>query len=372
MTAIEGVAASDGLVDVSWSDGHASQFHALWLRDNCPCEECVHPSTHERTLDTFGIDPSIAPTSIVADATAVSVEWPDGHLTRFDPAWLRDHCYSHEACRHRPSRHTLWGADAAIPEFDYGEVATGDAGLLGWLEALWDYGVTMIRQVPDDRSVGADLARRVEFLRNTNFGLTWDVVARPDAVNNAYTGVALPAHTDLPNRELPPGVQFIHCLSSTASGGDNVMVDGFHAAEVLRTWDEEAWRLLQEVELPYRFHDDDHDLRSRAPVIRRGPDGEYREIRHHIALAAPLDLAPERVEPTYAALRAFANVVRDPAVEVRLRLEPGDLWVFHNRRVLHGRDAYDEGVGDRHLAGCYIDIDELRSRIRVLRRELRP
>jgi gamma-butyrobetaine dioxygenase len=40
--------------------------------------------------------------------------------------------------------------------------------------------------------------------------------------------------------------------------------------------------------------------------------------------------------------------------------------LFDNRRVLHGRAAYESESGNRHLRGCYIDRDELRSRIRLL------
>jgi gamma-butyrobetaine dioxygenase len=50
------------------------------------------------------------------------------------------------------------------------------------------------------------------------------------------------------------------------------------------------------------------------------------------------------------------------------RFEAGDLVGFDNRRILHGRDAYDPGIGRRVLRGCYIDRDDVLSRLRVLRR----
>jgi hypothetical protein len=51
------------------------------------------------------------------------------------------------------------------------------------------------------------------------------------------------------------------------------------------------------------------------------------------------------------------------------RLEPGDAWVFDNRRMLHARTAFDPSTGRRHLQGCYVDRDELLSRIRILERQ---
>ena len=74
------------------------------------------------------------------------------------------------------------------------------------------------------------------------------------------------------------------------------------------------------------------------------------------------------VEPTYAALRRFDAIARSEAAQVVVRLQPGDVMVFHNRRVLHGRKAFDPGGGYRHLFGLYVDASEWRSRMRVLRR----
>ncbi|EMV9186483.1 TauD/TfdA family dioxygenase, partial [Escherichia coli] len=50
-------------------------------------------------------------------------------------------------------------------------------------------------------------------------------------------------------------------------------------------------------------------------------------------------------------------------------LRAGQMWCFDNRRTLHARTAFDPASGERHLQGCYIDRDELLSRILVLQRE---
>ena len=31
----------DDQLRVQWADGRVSPFHHQWLRDNCPCAECV-------------------------------------------------------------------------------------------------------------------------------------------------------------------------------------------------------------------------------------------------------------------------------------------------------------------------------------------
>jgi len=59
---------------------------------------------------------------------------------------------------------------------------------------------------------------------------------------------------------------------------------------------------------------------------------------------------------------------RDPKYRLTLKLKAGEMVVFDNRRVLHGRDAFDPSTGYRHLHGCYVDRGEFSSRLRQLGR----
>jgi len=126
--------------------------------------------------------------------------------------------------------------------------------------------------------------------------------------------------------------------------------------------------VLSTVQVPFRFHDRNWDLRWQAPIIRLGSDGRCQEIRFSRQLEAPVDLDGETLVALHRAKQAFARLVRDPAFELRLRLEPGDLLAFHNRRVLHGRASFDPHSGRRRFQGCYVDADEAWSRLRVLER----
>ena len=56
---------------------------------------------------------------------------------------------------------------------------------------------------------------------------------------------------------------------------------------------------------------------------------------------------------------------------LKYSLCPGDLAVFDNLRVMHGREGYTVQPGlpsDRHLQGCYVDWDEIWDKINVLSR----
>jgi gamma-butyrobetaine dioxygenase len=48
------------------------------------------------------------------------------------------------------------------------------------------------------------------------------------------------------------------------------------------------------------------------------------------------------------------------------KLAPGEMVIFDNRRVLHGRSAYGGG-GRRWLQGCYAERDGLHATLSRLR-----
>ena len=54
-------------------------------------------------------------------------------------------------------------------------------------------------------------------------------------------------------------------------------------------------------------------------------------------------------------------------MQFRYLMQPGDLLLFDNERVLHGRAG--ESIGERHLQGCYADRDGLKSTLAVLERD---
>lgn len=51
------------------------------------------------------------------------------------------------------------------------------------------------------------------------------------------------------------------------------------------------------------------------------------------------------------------------------QLAPGEVLVFNNRRMLHGRRSFRATAGGaRHLRGCYVCIDEFANRANLQRR----
>lgn len=365
------ITGSEGL-EIRWPDGTVGEFPYLWLRDTDPSG--FHPHTGERTFDLTSIPLDVAPHDTDVTPDALLVTWNHGETpSRFDLDWIKAHRPGQR--RHDPAdlSPVAWRAELGgdgVPRHDAGGVLNSDAALAEWLCDTKRYGLSIVTGLAGGTEAGIEVARRVGHLRETNFGLTFEVVFKPDPINLAYTSDALPLHTDLTNQELPPGYQFLHCLANEAEGGGSTFCDGVAVAEDLRARSPEAFEVLSTVTVPFRFHDVSTDIRSRKTVITLDTCGGVSEICFNAHLADILDLEPTRLKSFYRAYRLFMEMTRDPAYGIALRLSGGEMVVFDNRRVLHGREAFDPSTGFRHLHGCYVDRGEWDSRLRVLERSL--
>ncbi|KWU51592.1 gamma-butyrobetaine dioxygenase [Pseudomonas sp. R11F] len=356
---------------VQWADGRVSPFHHQWLRDNCPCPECVYSVTREQVLEIVDVDADLSATFARIDQGNLSVEWSGGHHSRYDPGWLRAHAYDDESRAERRAakpKPRLWDSQLQLPVFDYSAVMEDANALLQWLLALRDGGLTQIRGVPTEPGSLALVARRIAFIRESNFGVLFNVQSKADADSNAYTAFNLPLHSDLPTRELQPGLQLLHCLVNDANGGESIFVDGFAIASALRQEDPEAFQALCEIPVEFRNKDRHSDYRRLAPIIALDAMGDVAEIRMANFLRGPFETSVARMPLLYRAYRRFIGMTREARFRLVKRLNPGELWCFDNRRTLHARNAFDPGSGARHFQGCYIDRDELLSRILVLQR----
>jgi gamma-butyrobetaine dioxygenase len=175
---------------------------------------------------------------------------------------------------------------------------------------------------------------------------------------------------DLPWFETPPGYQFLHCLINSAEGGDSSAVDGFAVADYLRKNEKEIFQTL--VGVPLKFRDKDYTQESirrcHAPAISLTKDNDYNDVRFSVATMDTLDCHPDIMEKVYKAHHRFGNLLHDDRFQIKFRLNPGDIFSFNNRRVLHGRTAFDPNSGHRHLQGYYIDRDEILGRLNYLKK----
>jgi gamma-butyrobetaine dioxygenase len=348
-------------VSVDTPDG-VTEVSSAWLRNQCACTSCLHPSG-QRLLD---------PATISPDLQAVCCEQRDGSLHVW---WSPDNHGSVYPINSLLASPATPAADtwdrctlAAPPTSTHDAITADDHALLAWLREVDRLGVGLLRDVPIIDGEVTRVAELFGFVRETNYGRFFDVRSVVDPTNLANTSLGLAAHTDNPYRDPVPTLQLLHCLASSASGGENIVVDGFRVAEEVRRQQPDGFGLLANRSVSFSYRDDVTDLSTTAPLIEVDADGNVRGVRFNARSMQPPSLSTSETVAWFDAYLLFARLLADPAYQVQFRLEPGDLFIVNNRRVLHGRSAYEASAGSRHLQGCYADIDGLRSTIAVLER----
>jgi gamma-butyrobetaine dioxygenase len=386
-------------------------FPAVWLRHNCPCSDCRDPVTGQRLTEITDIPNGCGVTVVTEDADSVSVEFPpEGHRAVFRRAWLAAHALppakpsvpafpagSAGAPRSPwlaglagvrgpadPSTEDgkrLWQAadlaGDALPSADWSGCLAGGATREACLDAVATLGFVLLRGVDPEPGMVLRVAETFGYVRETNYGRLFDVRVVADPANLAFTSRRIAPHTDNPYRDPVPTLQLLHCLRVAGLGGDSGLVDGFAAAAELRRADPASFAVLTATPWRFEYADDTAELSASQPLISLTPGGRITAVRLNNRSMRPLRLPYAQAEAAYAAYRAWVTLAGRPEFLLTLRLSPGDCLIFDNTRILHARTAFAvpeggassaDGTQERHLQGCYADIDGLLSALAVLRR----
>ena len=374
MSLISKIEKNSNYLKVVWDDGEESKFNYLWLRDNCPTAH--DKDSRHRMFNILNVSPDINPKNYNLDKNgSLEIEWSEGdHKSSYDPKWLRENCYTIKNKEKYISPYKLWDSslqnNLGSIEIDYEEILNSEEGLIKWLELLHHTGIAIVKNAPIEKDSGFKVLNRISHTRETFFKTPFEVINIPKPNNSAYTSHALRNHMDLPWFENPPGYQFLHCLINSAKGGNSSAVDAFAVADYLRKNEEDIFDVL--VNTPLKFRDKDYTqeaVRSfYGPAISLTKDGDYNDVRYSIATLDALDCHPDKMDAIYKALHRFGNLLHDQKYQINFRLEPGDIFSFNNRRLLHGRTEFDPNSGHRHLQGYYMDRDEIIGRLSYLKK----
>ncbi len=364
---IERVGSDKDAVTIDWQDGHQSKFHTIWLRDNCSCEKCGNHSGGSRFFELNMLPDSLANKTTLIDGMINIVWTADGHTTRFDPTWLRCHCYSESERKERRHTPALWDASikSYLPEVDYQLASEDPAELLKLHDAVRRYGICLLSNAPKEPAGTEKIASLLGFVRETHYGRIFEILSTPNPTLIANAPVALRPHTDENFREPPPGIMIFHSIkASEDGGGESVMTDGFKLAADFKSLYPAQYSLLSTVPIPHRRFIEGVGLRAEAPVINLNYDGDIIEFRLNERTIAPLDLPHDLIEPVYRALAKMFELSYQSKYHLHYLLKDGEALVFDNARVLHARTGFN---GNRHVRLTHVGADEFYSRWRQLR-----
>lgn len=375
-------------IKINWSPYSSSKFHHVWLRDTCRCPECFHPSSKQKLISSADIPLNIKPASVnmTSDLSGIEVTWSHSlstdtqitqHKSKYDFEFLRKCDYSdHSLRKNIKNDHPLQLWDASLLRDvnlwkDYSDFMSpekNDEHLYHFVDLLQRYGIGFIKNVPiNDINMVETVAQRFGPIRETFYGRSWNVVSVPEAKNIAYTSLFLDLHMDLMYFESPPGLQLLHCLENSATGGESIFLDMHKIVSLMERDHPEEFRILTQVPVTFEYANNNHHLKFSRPTITVDDLNHLVEVYYAPPFQGPLSAPADKVEKFYRAFKVLGEYMRDKSFVYEIRLNPGDCVVFANRRVLHGRQAFDGKSGRRHLKGTYVDWDVLMDRYRVLR-----
>lgn len=234
--------------------------------------------------------------------------------------------------------------------------------MLSLTNQLVQYGLAKIVGVPLERNQVLNVTCSLAYDRPTGYGRVFDVTIEPTEERNlAYSSLEFDLHSDLTYRETSPGVQLLHCIRNSTAGGLSYFSDAFNAAQIMREIYPHLFQVLTHFPVTFIIRDPYRNMnfRKHKTIINLDQEGELEEVYYSPFMLPPVGHI-EDVKLFYLAIDRFTKLLQSEENKFVTKMEPGELFMFHNRRVLHGRSAYDPSDNQRFLQGCYMDWDEIK------------
>lgn len=346
--------------------GTTTPLPALWLRARSPEPSQRDPITGQRLFNPHLLPDDLQLTGARLDGGRLHLSFSDEFAGWFDVPQLLAGATLGEGC----PPPLPWRSDLDPRPVYQWSALVDDAMLYRALHDFITLGFLLVHGTPTQPDAILTIARRFGFVRDTNFGAFFEVYSRPDSTDLAYRPVALGPHTDNPYRTPVPGIQLLQCLQNETSGGLSTLVDSLAVAAQLRAEDPQGFALLSRVPVRFEYRDASTSLIAIKPMIEQDGSGEMIGVHYSPRLDDIPLMSDADTRRFHSARKRLGLLLEDPRYELRFKLEPGQMMMFDNNRVLHGRTSFDPSEGHRQLQGCYIDRDGPRSRYRVLQRGL--
>ena len=165
----------------------------------------------------------------------------------------------------------------------------------------------------------------------------------PDYVNT--TNKELLPHTDGSFALYPPKVVAMQCEVAARQGGLTTFVEAQWIYDTLKRRDPEG---LQTLFRPDALTVKRSNRIGIKPIFQRC--GDRVEMVFRADSAAKVTIAP----PCLTVFESIKTLAQDPDNQLRFQMQPYEIFVFDNTRILHGRTAFDPGE-DRRLNRLWFD-----------------
>ncbi|KAI1435931.1 Clavaminate synthase-like protein [Xylaria sp. CBS 124048] len=343
----------------------------VWLRDACTCDRCVDPHSGQKRFGTADIPRELPIQYLARDAAGnLEINWKQDFFTHD----IHKSRYSVDIWRPSQQRPPIpdirpWSAEtltAESPFFPYESLMTDGTDYRNIMSTLNRWGIIFMQGVPAVEDAVEKMVQRLGYLQETFYGRTWDVVSKPNAENVAYTSGKLDFHQDLLYMRNFPRLQLLHCLANSARGGESIFCDGYRIGFQFAQLYAKSRNSLLGRKVNYSYIRGEHAYRQARMVLAKVGINWSPLFQDPIQpdLMTPEGL--EKYNKWFVSIQRLKTLIENPLGTFKHRLQPGECVIFDNRRVLHGRHAFDPSSGERRLKGAYVDDDSYMSKLKSL------
>ena len=350
-------------INILFSNNKEDNFLNIWLRDHARDEDSWDHRSNQRKIYTAKLDPKLhIKKAILKDnGKSVDILWSD--LKK--PINYSSNFFLENSNKSKKINNNIkiWDKKDIGEEIytDFQNTITND-GFKEFLEKLYKFGFVVIQNCKTEMSSVEKIANKIGYVRESIFGGLWTFESNNDMADSAYTQDELRPHTDSTYSNDAPGLQLLLCCHYEATGGESIMVDGFKIAEKIYKENRDLYTLLSEIEVTGQYIGDGVFLEAKRPIFKLNSNKELVQVSFNNYDRAAFRMDDEKTLKFYDAIREFDLIANNREYQWRHILKPGELLIFNNWRILHGRGSFK---GDRKMSGCYINKEDFDSSCRM-------
>ena len=335
----------------------------IWLRDHAKDEDNWDNRSNQRKTFTANLDfkLKIKNAEIIENGKYIKVFWPD---------LQKPITYSYEFLFNNTLNNKkkinylkLWKKNELNDQIfiDF-ETIQSNEGFKKFLKLLYQYGFAVVKNCKKEMSSVENIAKKIGYVRNSIFGGLWSFESNEDRADSSYTQEELRPHTDAIYSNDAPGLQLLLCCDYKAKGGDSIMVDGFKIADVIKKENKELFEVLSKINVKGNYMGDGVFLEAERPIFNLNSQNEIFQVSFNNYDRAPFRIENDLTIKFYEAIKKFDLIANSAEYQWKHVLKPGELLIFNNWRILHGRSSF---VGTRKISGCYINKEDFDSSCRM-------
>ena len=355
---------SEGL-KVFFSNKSEDTFPHIWLRDHAKDENNWDERSNQRKTFTAKLNPKIKikNANISNQGEYIDIIWSDtSNNIKYSSEFLYKNSINYSRDKNKIK---IWENKEIKDDIFFNfENIKSEEGFKNLLLKLHSFGFAVIKDCKKNMSSVKFLAKKIGYVRNSIFGGLWSFESNADMADSAYTNEELRPHTDSTYSNEAPGLQLLLCCDYDAKGGDSIMVDGLKIAETIKSKNQNLYDVLTKINVPGNYTGDGVILEAKRPIIKLDDNNHINQISFNNYDRAPFRLDPELTKIFYEAISLFDNLANSKQYQWRHILKPGELLIFNNWRVLHGRGSFN---GKRKMKGCYINKEDFDSSCKINR-----